>query len=117
MSLIGKAPFIPTPKKKHALPMKPKGILISAPTAPEILASGEEEPISRSDDNISPSVGAPVGELTEEEQLTLALKPAQDRLWRNGHLEWQASFSIELLKVYASFKLPSHFTCLEFASS
>lgn len=74
----GNGAFVPTPKEKHASPAKPKGIVISSPTASTATAPEEEGSVLRDDDSIPPSAEAPVGELTEEEQLALALKASMD---------------------------------------
>lgn len=57
----GKGANIPTPKKKSAPSMRPKGIVIGAHIAPVTFIVEEE------DDIITPLVDMPGGELSEEE--------------------------------------------------
>lgn len=59
--------------------------------APETFRSEEEEPISRGVDIILPPLGVPVGELTEEEQLALALKASVDTASEERALKCRAS--------------------------
>lgn len=77
----GKGKYIPTPKKKFAPQMKPKGIVVDASVAPVAPILKEEEgPMLGGNDIILSLTNVPVGGLSQEEQLVTALEEQPARV-------------------------------------